>query len=103
MTPVLKQNESIKSMDLLKTQQIRHVLVGFFSSQVFQLASLPLNCIATFTHSSLHIWPPFEQHGYQKRSRYVTLSHSLFSGCDFPLHQGDCKVQLLGNYQGSPD
>src|SRR5271156_1733777 len=40
-------------MDLLKTQQIRHVLVGFFSSQVFQLASLLLNCIATFTCSSL--------------------------------------------------
>ena len=35
MMPVLKQNQSIKSMNLLKTQQNRHVLVGFFSSQVF--------------------------------------------------------------------
>ena len=46
MMPVLKQNESIKSMNL-KTQQNRHALVGFFSSQVFQLASLSLNSIVT--------------------------------------------------------
>ena len=88
--PVLKQNES---MNLLKTQQNRHVLVGFFSSQVFQLASLSLNCIATFTCSSFHIWPPFEQHGCQKRSRYATLSHNLLSESSFSLHQGDCAGQ----------
>ena len=37
MIPVLKQNESIKSMNLLKTQQNRHVLVDFFLSQVSSL------------------------------------------------------------------
>jgi hypothetical protein len=63
MMPVLKQNESVKSMNLFKTQRNHHVLVAFLLSWVFQLVSLSLHCIATVIRSSLQIWPPFEQHG----------------------------------------